>query len=319
MTLAQLIAFREVMLTGSISQAARNLGRTQPALSSTLASLERDLGFALFERRRKRLRPVPEAHYLLSEAETIIERLNTARRNISGLKSLEQGELRIVSMPGPSVLLVPGLAARLTQDSTSTKVQILSRSSAQVRQMIATQSYDVGIVDRGAETADDSQLVLAEPFGVRHLCALPADDPLARYTVIHPTDLDGRPLATLLDSHRASSVLKERFSAAGARLNVRYQAQFYLPLMTFVESGLAAAIIDVLSAESWCQMRGRPPAGIVFRPIAPEMILDCAILTPAQRPPSRLAQAFVAAWTAKVAEIEARWAGPCPSGGAQNP
>ena len=262
---------------------------------------------------------MPEAHYLLSEAETIIEQLNTVRRNISGLKSLEQGELRIVSMPGPSVLLVPGLAARLTQDSTSTKVQILSRSSAQVRQMIATQSYDVGIVDRGAETADDSQLVLAEPFGVRHLCALPADDPLARHTVIHPTDLDGRPLATLLDSHRASSVLKERFSAAGARLNVRYQAQFYLPLMTFVESGLAAAIIDVLSAESWCQMRGRPPAGIVFRPIAPEMILDCAILTPAQRPPSRLAQAFVAAWTAKVAEIEARWAGPCPSGGAQNP
>ena len=55
MTLAQLIAFREVMLTGSISQAARNLGRTQPALSSTLASLERDLGFALFERRRKHL------------------------------------------------------------------------------------------------------------------------------------------------------------------------------------------------------------------------------------------------------------------------
>jgi LysR substrate binding domain. len=239
---------------------------------------------------------------------TIIERLNAARRNISGLKSLEQGALRVVSMPGPSFLLVPGITARLTRESTRTKVQILSRSSAQVRQLIATQSYDVGIVDRGAEAPGDTRLVQAEPFGVHHLCALPADDPLARQDRIAPADLDGRPLATLLDQHRATAALRALFSAAGARLNLRYQAQFYLPLMTFVEHGLAVAIVDVLSAESWCRMRGAPPDTIVFRPVTPDVILDCAILTPAQRPSSRLAQAFVEAWRAEVAEIEARWA-----------
>ena len=37
MNLKQLRAFREVMLTGSISEAARNLYRTQPAISSAIA------------------------------------------------------------------------------------------------------------------------------------------------------------------------------------------------------------------------------------------------------------------------------------------
>ena len=48
MNLKQLSAFREVMLTGSVSEAARNLYRTQPAISSLIASLEQDVGFELF-------------------------------------------------------------------------------------------------------------------------------------------------------------------------------------------------------------------------------------------------------------------------------
>lgn len=68
MNLQQLAVFREVMETGSVSAAARNLGRTQPAVSASLKTLEDSLGMALFHREGRRLIAVPEAHYLLSEA-----------------------------------------------------------------------------------------------------------------------------------------------------------------------------------------------------------------------------------------------------------
>ena len=45
LNLKQLSAFREVMLTGSVSEAARNLYRTQPAISSMIAGLEENIGF----------------------------------------------------------------------------------------------------------------------------------------------------------------------------------------------------------------------------------------------------------------------------------
>ena len=45
LTIRQLETFRAVMRAGSISEAARRLGRTQPAVSAALAGLEDELGF----------------------------------------------------------------------------------------------------------------------------------------------------------------------------------------------------------------------------------------------------------------------------------
>ncbi len=58
LNLKQLSAFREVMLTGTVSEAARNLYRTQSAISSLIAGLEDDIGFKHFARRGGRLHPV---------------------------------------------------------------------------------------------------------------------------------------------------------------------------------------------------------------------------------------------------------------------
>ena len=80
----QLATFREVMRSGSISEAARTLGRTQPAVSSTIAGLETELELKLFVREQGRLVPTPEAEFFLEEAEAISRRVfATVRAQIS--------------------------------------------------------------------------------------------------------------------------------------------------------------------------------------------------------------------------------------------
>ena len=59
LSLRQLTTFREVMRSGSISQAARSVGRTQPAVSTMIRTLEDQLGFALFVRDRASSSPRP--------------------------------------------------------------------------------------------------------------------------------------------------------------------------------------------------------------------------------------------------------------------
>ena len=62
--LRQIEAFRAVMLTGSVVGAAKFMNVTQPGVSRTIGLLELHLGYALFERRGRRLIPTHEAESL---------------------------------------------------------------------------------------------------------------------------------------------------------------------------------------------------------------------------------------------------------------
>jgi len=310
MKLNHLKIFREVMLSGSVSQAARNLGRTQPAISTAIARLEEDLEIKLFERHGHRMVPVPEAYFLLSEANDTLERMANTERNLKNLKKLEAGNLRIVSMPGPSVFLLPRLVSRFTEGRKDIRATIVTRSSPQVHQLISTQSYDFGIADLGVDHDVNSQLVKTIPIVSNCLCAVPKTDPLARKDLITPADLCGRSMATLHTDHDIHDRIFEAFQNAGSKLKVRFETQYFLPLLTYVEANQAFAIVDTLSAESYLRFRGVQQCGVVFRRFEPEIPLHFASLLPAHRAQSLLAAAFATLWTSEVDQINKRWSDP---------
>ena len=317
MNLKQLSAFREVMLTGSVSEAARNLYRTQPAISAMIASLEDDVGFELFERRGGRLHPVPEAHYLFEEANAILGRLESTARTIRSVRDLEQGTLRIVSMPGPAVFLLPNLISRFVSGRDGIKVALISRSSPQVQQLVSVQQYDVGLADFGFMGAGETALVKHDIEPLECLCAMPADDPHAGKPRVTASDLDGRPMATLYPEHPTFTQTKAAFEETGARFSVRFEAQYFIPLLTFVERGLAYAVVDPLSAESYRISRAGDPK-LVFRPFKPAIYLQASIMTPVHRPLSNLGQAFATILKDEIRRIErAALAGDSLSPGAR--
>ncbi len=291
MNLKQLSAFREVMLTGTVSEAARNLSRTQPAISSLIAGLEDDIGFKLFARRSGRLHPVPEAHYLFEEASEIIGRLDVAERTIKSVRDLDRGTIRIVSMAGPSVFMLPDLIGRFVEGREQVQVSLITRSSIQVQQLISVQQYDMGLADLGFVSAARSPLVDHEVMTFECLCAMPAGDPLADKGCVTAADLDGKPMATLYPDHPTFTQTEAAFAEMGARLNGRFETVYFIPMFTYVERGLAYAVVDPLSAESYKQFNGGEPR-IVFRPFRPAVRSVASIMTPAHRPLSNLALAF---------------------------
>lgn len=72
---------------GSVTEAARVLGISQPAVSVIIQECNRVAGVQLFERKQGRLQPTPETGALLPE----IERVQTAMRRVpvasQGLRS----------------------------------------------------------------------------------------------------------------------------------------------------------------------------------------------------------------------------------------
>lgn len=310
--LQQLTVFREIMKSGSISQAARNLHRTQPAVSASLKTLEEDLGMPLFLREGRRLVAVPEAHYLLSEANEVLDRLKTAEQNLTALRDRRTGRLRIVAMPGPSAFLLPEFISRFIEDRPEVHVTAATRSSPQVRNLISAQSFDVGFCDHEV-LAESDLLFLTESISCTCLCALPADHPLARLDVITAKDLDGHPMGALQPTHSTYVNTQAAFEAMGAEFNIRIDMQYFVPLFPFIEAGQICAIVDVLSAASYLRST-RGESKVRFLPFKPDVPFGYAILTPRERPLSRLAEEFVTQWRNSVLDMIASFDGTPQSG-----
>ena len=67
MTIMQMECFVEAASMGNVSRAAENLFITQQAVSSHLKTLERELGFKVFERKSKGVSLTEEGEILFAE------------------------------------------------------------------------------------------------------------------------------------------------------------------------------------------------------------------------------------------------------------
>jgi DNA-binding transcriptional LysR family regulator len=292
MNLKQLRAFSEVVKTGSVSEAARRLHRTQPAVSAVIASLEDELGVPLFIRKGMRLKPAPEAQFLFREANEILQKVENAKKTMIDVRQTERGVLKIISMPGPTVVLLPFLIDQFLGIRKQVRVALKTKTSAEVEQIISAQNSDMGFADYDLIADHESVLVDHEIFDFDCMCALPVKDPLAQKTVITPEDLDGKPLATLYPEHPVTRQIQQKFKSHNAVFDSYFSAQYFMPLFTFIERGSAYSIMDRMSAQCYFWQKTKAERKIVFRQFVPNITLRTSIITPTYRPMSMLAQEF---------------------------
>ena len=282
LTIRQLLTFREVMRSGSISEASRTLLRTQPAVSTMILNIEKELGFRLFVREHGRLTPSPEAHYFLEEAEEVLERLDRTARTMSEFGTLDRGSLRIACHPASSGFFLPKVLAEFLKGRPDVKADLMMRTSQVVEDMIASQEFDIGL----AETPLQRSSIKIESFDLECVIALPDSDPLADNDILTPSDLGNYPMAMLFGDHPVTLATQSAFAQCGATLNRRFVLRTFLPSLQLVGAGLCGAVVDRITAAT------SPAPRVVFRTFAPTITSSVALLLPAHRPASVLTTAF---------------------------
>ncbi|WP_170763332.1 LysR substrate-binding domain-containing protein [Ruegeria lacuscaerulensis] len=283
----QLQAFREVMRTGSVSDAARILGRTQPAVSALIANLEAELSIALFRRQRGKMAPTPEAQYFITEAEAILDRLSLSTRTMREIGALTKGRLNIACMPAAASLLMPQLLGEFLVDKPDVRASLMMRASPVIEEWVASQQYDIGL----GETPKSTAAIETVDFDMRCVCAIPAGDPLAELDTVDAHHLSGRPMAGLQEGHPNLIATLRAFAGQKARFEHRFELRTFHPALTLVEKGLCYCICDPITAAGYVNMRPEPRP-VVFRAFRPDVVLKVSIMRPAHRPPSALASEF---------------------------
>jgi DNA-binding transcriptional LysR family regulator len=230
----------------------------QPPLSRQIQTLEKELGFPLFDRSRRRTELTPAGQVFLGRVRGVFETLDAAVRE--GRRA-STGELGRIAVGYPSSLAYAGLVELLRAFRVrSPGIELVLREMPPPDQIVAIKAgrLDVGFV-RGPleDPALASETVRIEPIVV----AMPADHRLATRTRIALPDLAREPFVSFPRARGPSffDLLMRLCHDAGFSPNIVQEAP-QLDIVSLVAAGFGVALVP-------SSMRRAKREGLVFRPL----------------------------------------------------
>ncbi len=252
MRLRHIEVFNAIMLTGSVSAAARLINVTQPAVSRTLQHAELQLGFPLFHRGKGRLTPTTEALSLYPHIEKLFSQLDEVQRLAGNLRTVGgTGELRILTVLALSYEVLPRALKAFRARHPGIAVSVESLHSPQITSALLLQQADVGFVFSPSVHPSLTQEPLAD---IRMACVAPRGmlpPALVRGGAAALSDLVDVPVIELdsRDPVGISLVNACRQVGVGFRHAV-VTVQTYHAALAMAHHGLGVALVDQCTAAS---------------------------------------------------------------------
>ncbi len=148
--LNQLRAFYSVVKTGTFSKAATELFVTEPAVFIQVRSLERSLGFKLFDKIGKDLTPTETGKLLYGYAGRIFGLVDEAENAIKDVRDLKAGDLRVGTANALAQYLMPIVISAFRDKHPKIQVHLDEASSSELVRGVVARDYEVAIVARVA-------------------------------------------------------------------------------------------------------------------------------------------------------------------------
>jgi len=284
LNLRQIEVFRAIMITGSISGAARLLSVSQPAISRLLAYTEDRLALRLFERVRGRVQPTPEARRLFQEVDQVHQGVVRVNELADELRERGTGSVRIVASPSIGQALIPDAIARLRTRFPDLKVEFEVLTLLEIAAKIVSGRADLGVSILPVDEPTLDMEVITEG---RLMVIMPRDHPLARLRAIRAADMAPYPLISFGPQTPYGDIVGRALAIKSAPPRISTVVRFTPVACAMVRAGAGIAVVDEFV------LRGRTWPELVSRPLIPKTRVRAHLLTPRFEPLSRTARTFV--------------------------
>jgi len=162
--------FFAVMTCGTVTEAARQLGVSQPSVTTTLQQAEARLGLTLFQRESGRLIPTAEAKTLYEEASRAHEALASFKTLAKRLQLGHGGHVRVASIPSISMELLPDAIGLFHQKHPGFNFSV---STLNTEDILAQLNTGGGAFDLGFTFGNlDGEYVASQRLGETELLAV---------------------------------------------------------------------------------------------------------------------------------------------------
>ena len=185
----------EIERVGSISQAAQNLYMAQPNLSKAIRELEKELGFTIFKRTAKGVRPTEEGTEFLYHARQIMEQVGAVER-ISQRIGTDKLKYKI-SIPRGSYI-VDGFTSFLSELELEKGMEVTINETNALGTIsnVADRGYNLGIIryqmldeTHYLTMLKNNHLTYETIWEFEYVLVMSKNHPLANKETITPEDL----------------------------------------------------------------------------------------------------------------------------------
>ena len=289
MDLRHLLTFRTVVDKGSFSQAADELGVSQPAVSFQIRSLEQRLGQRLLDRSGRRVSLTDAGRVVDGYARRMLALEDDLEREMAEISDRVAGRLVLGSSTGPGELLLPQLLGAFKRAHPEVGVSLVVQDTHTVCERVLDDDLELGVV--GA--ARPHRGLLFEPFVRDELVVItPPGHPLAARDRVTLPELAGHPMILQQRGSGVRAVLEAALRAQGVRardLEVTMELGLQQSVKAAVLDGLGITVISRLAVE-----RDVAEGRLAALPVeGAALSRDFSLVRHAGRTPSRVSLSFV--------------------------
>ena len=252
LTLTGLRVLREVAAHGSFTAAAESLGYTQSAVSRQVASLEAAAGTPLFRRGPRGVQLTEAGRILLAHTDGVLDRVDSARRELSGLGRRVEGRLRVGAFHSALAALIPRAIARFRAEHPEVEVALREGTTPAQLKRVSSGAVDLAVVGSPSGQRPAGERLAFEPLvDDPLLVAVARDHPLARNGSVELDDLAGE--GWIARSATPDDTVLGIWPSLEDRPRVSFVASDWTAKLGLVAAGLGVTVVPGLAAGS---MRG---------------------------------------------------------------
>ncbi|HMN82112.1 MAG TPA: LysR substrate-binding domain-containing protein [Burkholderiaceae bacterium] len=282
--LRQIEVFRTIMLTRSMSGAAKALHVSQPAVSRMMSHTEQRLGLKLFERIKGRLYPTPEAEQLFVEVSAVYSSVQRVNQVSESLLDNRSGMLRIACSANLSQSLLPRTVKAFLKRYPEVRIVLQTQSPQALLQSLFAQQVELGVAYM---PTSHPALAMELLYENRIVAVLPARHRLARRKSVQIDDLLDEPFIGYSSDLPLGQLVRQLYQHSPRMPQSTVEVEQVHVACGMVEAGVGIALADEQT------MQGRSWHGLVTRPVVPDVPMPVHVFYPLYKPLSRAAQAFV--------------------------
>ncbi|WP_433797465.1 LysR family transcriptional regulator [Actinoplanes sp. CA-252034] len=258
--LQQLRYFVAVAETRHFTQAADELGVSQPTLSKQIHTLEMSLGAPLFERIRGGVTLTVAGETLLPLAQRMIADADAARDAVADIVGLRRGEIRLGATPSLCSSLVPAVLRAYRANHPGIRLHVTEGSSQDMIADLLAHTLDLALIvqpEHGVDPALETAELLRESLVVASVATGPPPTVARQLDLI---ELRHTPMVMFRDGYDIRDVTLQACERAGFTPRFAVEGGEMDAVLAFVEAGLGVALVPSMVLANRPLLRATPLA-----------------------------------------------------------
>lgn len=268
MTLIQMRYLLEVCRLGTLSKAASELYISQPALTSAIRDLERQLGISIFRRVGRKLILTADGEYLREKITPLLKNYDTIIADIS-YRSSTKNNIRLAIPMMTGSILTPLVLGEFHDKYPDIKIELEEVGGIKAIQMVEREEIELALANY--EKPSNAALHYVHLFKSTVCFCVHKDNPLAKRKIINIEDIAAQPLVILRGGYLTTHLVDQSFERAKLKPNILLRTQQLYTVKNLVAKNMGTALLTKeIVADN---------PHIVAIPLAEPITFSCGIIT----------------------------------------